>query len=156
MRQIKRKFLKRKSQDRPCKTCAHPHISHYGLGSNCKFLECSCEKFVPNAERKYGNSTVNINGEKFDSKHEARSISDLRILIASGESDFHDLQRQVDFPLVVNGVKICTYRADAVVTIKDTGKKRIYEPKGYVTPVYRMKRKLMEAIYPDVELVEIY
>ena len=117
---------------------------------------CGCLTFKGKSTRnKFGAVRSEAKGEHYDSKHEMRAITDLRYLMESGEADFEDLRRQVDFPFVVNGVKICTYKADAVVTIKDTGKQRVFEPKGFRTDVYRIKKRLMQALYPDVELVEI-
>lgn len=116
---------------------------------------CDCKLFKAKAKNKYGAIREEVKGQHFDSKQEARDVTNLRYLEASGEADFKDVQRQVKFSLDVNGVHIANYYADAVVTVKDTGKKRVYETKGMRTREYIMKQRLMQALYPEVEFVEL-
>jgi hypothetical protein len=47
---------------------------------------------------------------RFDSKAEARQWEVLKLRQRLGE--ISDLQRQVTFPLEVNGLLVCSYRAD--------------------------------------------
>lgn len=54
------------------------------------------------------------------------------------------LQRQVRFPLEVNGVLICTYVAD--FTYIEDGFYIVEDAKGFVTDVYDLKRKLLKAL----------
>lgn len=58
------------------------------------------------------------------------------------------LRRQVRFPLKVNGVRVCVYVSDFVYI---EGRRRVVEDvKSEFTrklPVYRLKRKLMLAVY---------
>ncbi len=61
---------------------------------------------------KYGNQKTEVDGIVFDSKKEAKRYGELKRLEAAGE--IHDLRRQVPIACVVNGVKVCTYRADFV------------------------------------------
>ena len=59
-----------------------------------------------------------------------------------------DWERQVRFSLDVNGIHICNVIVDFVITYRD-GRKEIREVKGFATDVWRMKWKLLEALYGD-------
>ena len=93
--------------------------------------------------RKYGNDPRTVDGIRFDSAREARRWCELQALERAGE--IRDLRRQVEYPVEVNGRRICYYVADFVyrtpkgVTVEDA--------KGHPTPVYRLKKKLVEALY---------
>lgn len=92
---------------------------------------------------KYSAIKTEVDGIIFDSKREATRYQDLRYRQAAGE--ISDLKLQVSYPLVVNGVKIATYRADFEYL---EGEQKITEDaKGCKTPTYRIKKKLMLAIY---------
>jgi hypothetical protein len=93
---------------------------------------------------KYGAVRTTIDGITFASKAEARRYRELRLLEQAGEIVL--LTVQPKFPLVVDGVKVCDYVADfrystpnAEVVVEDV--------KGVRTPVYRLKAKLMKALY---------
>jgi hypothetical protein len=90
-----------------------------------------------------------IDGIRFDSKAEAARYRDLRILEAAGE--IYNLQVHVQYPLVVNGIKIGSYEADFVYG--ENGRIVVEDVKGVKTPVYRLKNKLMKAIH-GIEIVE--
>ena len=55
-------------------------------------------------------------------------------------------QEQVPFLIEVNGHKICKYLADFVVTFKDDHME-VIDVKGWATPLYKLKKKLVEAQY---------
>ena len=55
-------------------------------------------------------------------------------------------ERQIKFPLVVNGEKIGTYICDFKVTYNN-GKVEYIETKGFWTPVAKLKLKLFTALY---------
>jgi len=55
---------------------------------------------------------------------------------------------QVNVPLVVNGVKVCTYIPDFLVTFGD-GREEYHEVKGFETREWRIKEKLFRALYPE-------
>lgn len=70
----------------------------------------------------------------------------MKAMEAAGE--ISGLRRQVRIPLVVNGVRVATYVADAVYV--RTGKRVVEDVKSPVTrrlPVYRLKKRLLSAIY---------
>lgn len=57
-----------------------------------------------------------------------------------------DYKTQVKYPIEVNGFKICTYILDFMVQYCD-GRIEHVDVKGYITPIYRIKKKLVEAMY---------
>lgn len=97
---------------------------------------------------KYGNTKVTINGEKFDSKREARRYNELLLLQKAGK--ISNLQRQVKYTLVpsqrIDGKVVereCYYTADFVYRDTSTGKEVVEDSKGVRTKDYIIKRKLM-------------
>lgn len=101
---------------------------------------------------KYGNIKVVVDGIKFDSKLEAKRYGELKLLERSGEIEAFELQ--VKYPLIVNGVKICTYICDFLVKYPN-GKWVIEDTKGVLTPDFKLKMKLMKAIHGiDISLVK--
>ena len=98
---------------------------------------------------KYHALKTEVDNIKFASRREAARYSQLKLLEASGA--ISNLELQPKFPIVVNGVKICTYIADFQYV--ETGAKVIEDSKGFRTPVYRLKKKLMQAVY-DIDILE--
>ncbi len=82
-------------------------------------------------------------GIKFASASEARRYRELKLLQSAGA--ISDLKLQVKYPCVVNGVKVCDYVSDFDYT--EDGKRITEDVKGFKTPVYRLKKKLVKAIY---------
>ena len=97
---------------------------------------------------KYRNVKTEYDGVLYDSKKEAayaRLLDTMRK--ATHPSDrVYRVERQVPFPVVLNGKKICVYRADFVVTYAD-GREQVIDVKGMKTAIYRLKKKLVEAQY---------
>jgi hypothetical protein len=108
-------------------------------------------------KNKYSAKKVDYNGQRFDSKGEAGYCEQLDWRIKAG--DIQGYERQVKIPLKVNGVLICNYIADFMVTGKH-GEKEIHEYKGLRLPLFDLKWKLLQALqnelFPDgVELIII-
>lgn len=105
----------------------------------------------PQAPRasKYGNVKAEADGQIFASKRERSRWMDLRLEEKAGA--IKDLKRQVVYPLEVNGVKVCDYIADAVY--ERDGALVVEDSKGYRTDVYKLKAKLMRAVY-GIEVLE--
>lgn len=103
---------------------------------------------------KYGNVKTTYNGQLFDSKREAGHAALLdQLRRATNISErVAAVQSQVKFPIEVNEKKIATYVADFVVRFAD-GREEIHEVKGMKTAVYRLKKKLIEALY-GVKILE--
>ena len=112
---------------------------------------------------KYNSKKITVDGMTFDSKKEYRRFCQLRLLERAGE--ISDLQRQVKFVLIPaqreasNGFymrgknkgqpregrlieKEVAYYADFVYLNKD-GEPIVEDAKGYRTPEYKIKRKMM-------------
>jgi len=101
---------------------------------------------------KYAAIPTVVDGIRFASKREARRYGELRLLERAGE--IASLELQPTFPCVVSGAKVCTYIADFAYT-SEAGKRVVEDVKGVKTPVYRLKKKLVEAIYQNVTIVEV-
>jgi Protein of unknown function (DUF1064) len=83
-----------------------------------------------------------VDGVRFSSKREAERWKQLVLLQASGR--ISELQRQVPFRLEVNGILICRYYAD--FCYRQDGRRVIEDAKGFRTPTYQLKCKLMAAL----------
>jgi hypothetical protein len=93
---------------------------------------------------KYRAKKTVVHGIQFDSRKEAAYY----LLLRSREKakEISDLMLQVKFPIVVNSVKIGFYRAD--FCYMEDNSPVVCDVKGMKTPVYRLKKKLIEALYP--------
>jgi hypothetical protein len=96
----------------------------------------------------------NVRTRGFASKREAARYDELKLLEKAGE--ICALQCQVKFPLQVEGKLICTYIADFCYRLKNekfsnneelVGELVVEDVKGVRTPIYRLKAKLMKAVY---------
>ena len=117
---------------------------------------------------KYGNRKAYAMGRQFDSKKEARRYAELKLMEQAGV--ITDLQKQVKFVLIPTqrepetigargGIhkgklleKECSYIADFVY--KQDGVTIVEDTKGFKTPDYLIKRKLMLYIH-DIRIHEI-
>jgi hypothetical protein len=86
---------------------------------------------------------------RFDSKMEYQRYLILKLMQRAGE--ISDLQRQVRYELAAGGINICTYVADFVYKNKDATV--VEDSKGFITPEYRLKRRLMKDIL-GIEILE--
>jgi hypothetical protein len=98
---------------------------------------------------KYRNQKVEVDGLTFDSKREAARWRELQLEERAGH--ISNLRRQVPFALTVNRVHVADYRAD--FTYVRAGREVVEDYKGCRTEVYRLKRKLMLAVY-GIEILE--
>ncbi len=107
---------------------------------------------------KYGNRKTiqNIDGkrETFASKRELDAFASLRLL--EHATRIRNLKRQVPFKITVDGKLICRYIADFTFEEYAHGewKPIVADAKGYPTPVYKLKKKLM-AIVLGIEIREL-
>lgn len=101
--------------------------------------------------QKYRNKPTEVDGYKFGSKAEAKRWTDLKLLQAAGRirnlECQHSSKAACTFRLEVNGMLIARYVADFVYEEAPAWVKVIEDKKGYPTPIYRLKRKLMEAVH---------
>lgn len=99
---------------------------------------------------KYGNRRTVVDGITFDSAKEARRWGELQLMLRAGY--ISDLERQVRFRLDVNGKPVCAYIAD--FRYQRAGKPVVEDAKGFATPEYKLKKKLMAAVH-SIEIEEV-
>lgn len=99
---------------------------------------------------KFRNQPVRDEDGYFASKKEHRHWQELKLRQRAGE--ITGLERQKRFRLEHNGIHICDYIADAVYF---EGQRRVVmDVKGYVTPEFKLKAKLMKSLLNiDVETI---
>ena len=101
-----------------------------------------------NYRHKFGAKRTEVDQIKFPSKIEAKYYQKLKMLQKSGELLFFLRQPMFDLP---GGV---TYRADFIEFYAD-GKIVISDVKGVETETFRIKKKMVEDIYPiDIKVVK--
>lgn len=105
---------------------------------------------APRAERTATDGTV------FDSKAEMKRYNDLRIWQMTRE--IRDLRRQVEYPLVINGIKVGVFTADFVYEKQTSAsacdgfaqlqyEEIIEDVKGVMTTDASLRIKIFEALY---------
>lgn len=100
---------------------------------------------------KYGAKRTAYNGRTYHSKAEANYAAKLDLLMtARGKNRVISWTPQVGIPLSVNGQLITTYIVDFEVYYSD--RTEVHEVKGVETAVWKLKRKLFEALYPNAVL----
>lgn len=110
---------------------------------------------------KFNNKKVELDGYKFDSLGEAKHyLYTLKPRVELGEITHLELQPKI--LIDINGKKICNYIADfQYIDPKKKGQNGqngclvVEDVKGFKTPTYRLKKKLVEALYPFITIVEI-
>lgn len=106
---------------------------------------------APAPRNKFGNEKTDVDGIKFDSKAESQRYGELKMMERGGL--IQGFEMQVSYDLEVNGVLICKYIADFVITWPD-GIVTVEDVKGVQTPDFKLKKKLMWAIHNiDIILV---
>ena len=94
---------------------------------------------------KYGAIRTTVDGHTFHSKREAARYGELKLLERAGR--IRTLRLQPRFPLIVEGMMICTYVADFQYNEK-VGEKWnfvVEDVKGIRTSTYKIKRALLLA-----------
>lgn len=113
------------------------------------------------AKQKYGSKSVEQDGEKFDSRKEARRWLELQRLEAAGK--ISQLQRQVVFELApavrlegearmkpaLRYIADATYMQDGQLVVEDTK-----SPATRKAAVYRVKKHLMKSVH-GLDITEV-
>lgn len=89
---------------------------------------------------------VIVDGKKFDSKAEAMRFAKLSFM--QHRNIISHLELQPKFTLEVNQKKICTYKGDFRYRLE--GKTVVEDVKGFITPVFSLKLKLLKALFPGI------
>jgi hypothetical protein len=101
---------------------------------------------------KYGAKKTEVDGIWFDSKAEAGRYKELKLLQAAGEIVRFELQPKFvvipayRHPVTKKKIAATHYSADFRVYYPD-GRVEVEDVKGYKTPVYALKKKLVESIF---------
>jgi len=83
----------------------------------------------------------------YDSMREATYARELDLRVKA--KDIMAWSGQPKFPILVNGKKICTYIADFKV-INNDGSVEYVDTKGYETSIFKLKFKLIKALFPEI------
>src|SRR5260221_702540 len=94
---------------------------------------------------KYHAQPVTIDGIRFASRAEAKRYGELKLLERADA--IWKLEVQPSFPIAIDGKKICTYRADFSYYDSEGRTVEDVKSKPTRTPVYRLKAKLVKALY---------
>lgn len=109
-------------------------------------------------QNKYRNEPIEVDGHRFSSRAEARRYGELKLLERAGH--VLELRLQPRYPIVVDGVPICTYVADFFyIAVSDDGRAFTHviedvKSPASKTPVYRLKKKLIKVKY-GIDIQEI-
>lgn len=101
---------------------------------------------------KFNACKTEVDGITFHSKKEANRYRELKFLEQSGM--IRDLKLQVRFPISVFSEHICTYIADFMYYDSKTDNTCVEDTKGFKTDVYKLKKKLFHACYPNYLFLE--
>ena len=97
---------------------------------------------------KYNNKKTVLDGIKFDSLSESKRYTQLKWMEKAGE--IKGLELQPPYPIVIDGFKVCTYKADFKYRDAATDDLVVEDVKSVYTaklPIYRLKKKLVWAVY---------
>ena len=101
---------------------------------------------------KYGAKSCYYNGILYHSKLEAKYAIGLDLCVKAKE--IKSWERQVKISLDVNGYHIANYFCDFKI-INNDDSEEFHEIKGFETEIFRLKRKLLEALYPNYKYIVI-
>jgi hypothetical protein len=111
----------------------------------------------PKRKSKYGNQPVTIDGVRFDSRREADRWCVLRLREKAGEISHLELQPKFYFIIKGEHVKYPSgrkafYKAD--FSYFEGNHRVVEDAKGFKTDVYKLKKALIEKMYPAVRIIE--
>ena len=115
-----------------------------------EYLELQKSKITTS---KYRNKKTKVDGVVFDSKKESETFAELETLLRAGQ--IAGYCRQAQFILQKGDIerKPITYLADWII-FKIDGTFEIREDKGFMTEVYRIKKKMFQERFPKLKLNE--
>jgi len=93
-----------------------------------------------------------LQGHWHHSTFEARYCDQLALLVKANEIKSYETQKK--FSLDVNGVHISNHYVDFLVTTNED-KLEIHETKGFATQDWLFKKRLTEALYPDIPYIVV-
>ncbi len=102
---------------------------------------------------KYRNTRQTYDGYNYDSKFEAGYAQELNLRVKG--KDIQSWERQFKISIDINGSHICNYFCDFRILHNDNSYELV-ETKGIETEAYRLKRKLLEAVWLPEHLDHTY
>jgi hypothetical protein len=97
---------------------------------------------------KHGNIPTVFQGHRYASRKEATYAAELELRRRAGDVRFVEPHHPIS--LDVNGVHVCTYIADFRL-INRAGEVEYVDVKGgELTPVFKLKMKLLAALHPEI------
>ena len=101
---------------------------------------------------KYRAIKTTVDNITFDSKREAARYGELKLLFRTRA--ISNLEIQPEFHFRLENKKMFTYRADFSYYDEQQKKYVVEDVKGVRTPVYRLKKKIIEAVH-GIRITEI-
>jgi len=99
---------------------------------------------------KYRAIKTQLDGITFDSKREASRYAELKMMQA--QAVIERLELQPVLPISINGRPVCKYKGDFRYFCRARNRHVLEDVKGFETPVFRLKKKLVEALYYPVKI----
>jgi hypothetical protein len=119
------------------------------INSKAEIAKVQHQEFLKKEKkRKYNNEIIFYNSNRYDSVGEADYARGLDFAIKGNA--IKSWRRQIPFTLIVNGRTICKHIIDFEITHNDDSLELI-EYKGFETEEWKIKRKLFNALYPDLK-----
>lgn len=135
-----------KIQFKASKNMGNIHTPTDGIKSNHGAENRQIKKTTIKVGRsKYNNQKTIVDGIEFDSKKEATRFGQLKAMERAGI--INDLKLQMPMPYELNGKKIFKYICDFVYFHREQNQLIFEDVKGMKTPVYKLKKKLIENMY---------
>lgn len=100
---------------------------------------------------KYKSKRKVIDGKVFASQREAKVY--LQLAALEKAKQISQLKLQVPFRITINNHYVCTYVADFTY-LDYKGSYVVADAKGFRTPLYRLKKKLIKAVY-NIDILEL-
>ncbi len=101
---------------------------------------------------KYNNTKTTVDGIVFDSKKEAERYCELRLMEIGNH--ITNLECQPKIPLMVNGRQVGNYIGDFKYWEAGQWVIEDVKSKATITPVYRLKKKILSTYDPPIEIRE--
>jgi len=103
---------------------------------------------------KYKNKKVVVDGEEFDSIRESQRYKELKLLLRAGEISNLELQPRflLQDSFKKNGRVFRKIEYVADFQYIENGKTIVEDVKGIQTDVFKLKHKIFEKVYPNLEL----
>lgn len=125
---------------------------NFSCGDSQKKKQASAANYGRSrGHNKFGAIAVEIGGFRFPSQAEGRRY--LQLLALQDAGAIRGLRLQPRFPFHIGDERMFTYVADFSYRVAETGEIVIEDVKGVKTPVYKLKKKIIEKYY-GIKIVE--